>query len=81
MKDRGALPASLFAMGYIVAQWGDLKRVDMTFSTTKSYLSTVAGLAHSTTSVYKGVDDRVGDYVTDETYEGAHNLKHLDSTY
>ena len=31
--------------GYVVAKWGDTKRVDMTFSVTKSYLSTVAGLS------------------------------------
>lgn len=31
--------------GYIVAEWGDLEREDMTFSVTKSYLSTMAGLA------------------------------------
>jgi CubicO group peptidase (beta-lactamase class C family) len=31
--------------GYIVAEWGDTDREDMTFSVTKSYLSTVAGLA------------------------------------
>lgn len=27
--------------GYVIAQWGDTKRVDMTFSVTKSYLSTL----------------------------------------
>ena len=31
--------------GYIVAEWGDLERVDMTFSVVKSYLSTVMALA------------------------------------
>ena len=31
--------------GYIIGKWGDVSRVDMTFSITKSYLSTVAGLA------------------------------------
>lgn len=32
--------------GRIVAEWGDPHRVDMTFSVTKSFLSTVVGLAH-----------------------------------
>jgi hypothetical protein len=45
MKDRGKPAGVILRNGYIVAQWGDLNRVDMTFSTTKSYLSTVAGLA------------------------------------
>src|SRR5690606_31823475 len=31
--------------GYIVAEWGEPERVDMTFSVTKSFLSTVVGLA------------------------------------
>lgn len=31
--------------GYIVAEWGDTARCDMTFSVTKSYLSAVVGLA------------------------------------
>ena len=31
--------------GYIVAEFGDTDREDMTFSVTKSYLATVAGLA------------------------------------
>jgi CubicO group peptidase (beta-lactamase class C family) len=74
MKDRGGPAGVIIRHGYIVAQWGDLKRVDMTFSTTKSYLSTVAGLAIDN-KLIKGVDDRVGDYVTDETFEGAHNSK------
>ncbi len=31
---------------YLIAQWGDIDRVDMSFSLAKSYLSTLAGLAH-----------------------------------
>ena len=31
--------------GYLVAEWGDPARVDMTFSATKSYLSVTVGLA------------------------------------
>lgn len=44
-KDRGSLNGVILRHGYIVAEWGDTGRVDMTFSVTKSYLSTVAGLA------------------------------------
>src|SRR5713226_9293249 len=31
--------------GYIVAEWGDTRRADMTFSVAKSYLAMLAGLA------------------------------------
>ena len=31
--------------GYVVAEWGDPQRVDMTFSVTKTFLSTTVGLA------------------------------------
>ena len=44
-KERGETNGIVIKNGYIVAEWGDTKRVDMTFSVTKSYLSTVAGLA------------------------------------
>lgn len=74
MKDRGKPAGVILRNGYIVAQWGDLKRVDMTFSTTKSYLSTVAGLALDE-GLIRNVDEPVKNYVTDETYAGEHNAK------
>ena len=74
MKDRGKPAGIILRKGYIVAQWGDVKRVDMTFSVTKSYLSTVAGLAVDA-RIIKSVDDQVADYVTDGTYDGVHNSK------
>lgn len=74
MKDRGKPSGVIIRNGYIVAEWGDVKRVDMTFSTTKSYLSSIAGLAIDNRLI-KSVDDRVNEYVTDNTYEGTHNSK------
>lgn len=73
-KHRGKPAGVIIKNGYIVAQWGDVNRVDMTFSVTKSYLSTVAGLAYDQRLIRK-VDDRVVDYVTDEKFEGEHNNK------
>ena len=32
-------------IGISIAEWGDIKRVDMTFSAVKSYLSTIMALA------------------------------------
>ena len=74
MKDRGKPAGIIIRKGYIVAQWGDIKRVDMTFSVAKSYLSTIAGLAVDNRLI-KSTDDHVNEYVTDDTYEGAHNSK------
>ena len=45
MRERGKPAGIILKNGYIVAQWGDVKRVDMTFSVSKSFFSTVAGLA------------------------------------
>jgi CubicO group peptidase (beta-lactamase class C family) len=42
---RGAPTGIVVRRGYVVAEWGDPERVDMTFSVTKSFLSTTVGLA------------------------------------
>jgi CubicO group peptidase (beta-lactamase class C family) len=44
-KERGAPTGIVVRHGYVVATWGEPARVDMTFSVTKSFLSTVVGLA------------------------------------
>ncbi len=58
--------------GYIVAEWGNTRAVDMTFSVTKTYLSTVAGLAFEQ-GLIRSLDDRVGDYVQDGHFDTEHN--------
>lgn len=73
-KKRGGPAGMILKNGYIVAKWGDTKRVDMTFSVTKSYLSTVAGLAYDE-GLIRSVDDKVGEYVWDKTFEGSQNEK------
>jgi Beta-lactamase len=72
MKERGEPAGLVIKNGFIVAQWGDVNRVDMTFSATKSYLSTVAGLALDN-GLIKNVNDKVNKYVWDESFEGEHN--------
>src|SRR5690606_10049906 len=44
-KERGPQTGVIVRNGYIVAEWGEPDRVDMTFSVTKSFLSTTVGLA------------------------------------
>ncbi len=70
-KFRGETNGLIIKNGYIVGKWGDVKRVDMTFSVTKSYLSTVAALAHD-----KGLiklDERLQNYVWDGKFDDPHN--------
>ncbi len=74
MRQRGGPAGLIIKDGYIVAQWGDVNRVDMTFSVTKSYLSTVAGLAIDH-GMIQSVSDRVNRYVWDGSFEGEHNSK------
>jgi hypothetical protein len=74
IKKRGKPAGLIIKNGYIVAQWGDVSRVDMTFSVTKSYVSTVAGLAWDA-GLIKDLNDKVADYVWDGTFDGEHNSK------
>lgn len=71
-QDRGGVNGVIVKDGYVVAQWGDTDRVDMTFSVTKSYLSTVAGLAFDR-GLIRDLDDLVVDYVADGTFQSEHN--------
>jgi len=71
-KRRGGPAGMILKNGYIIAQWGDVKRVDMTFSVTKSYLSTIAGLAKDQ-NLIKSMTDKVNTYVWDHHFDGAHN--------
>lgn len=73
-KKRGGPAGMILKNGYVIAQWGDTKRVDMTFSVTKSYLSTVAALALDARMI-RSVDDKVAEYVWDGKFGGAHNSK------
>lgn len=73
-KRRGGPAGLILKNGYIIAQWGDIDRVDMTFSVTKSYLSTVAGLAIDQ-GLIENINDKVSKYVWDGTFRGDHNQK------
>jgi CubicO group peptidase (beta-lactamase class C family) len=61
-KTRGDPTGVILRHGYIVAEWGDPHRVDMTFSVTKSFLSTTVGLALDR-GLIRSVQDRVADYM------------------
>jgi CubicO group peptidase (beta-lactamase class C family) len=48
--------------GVVAAEWGDTARADMTFSVTKTFLSTVAGVAYDHKQI-RDVRDRVATYM------------------
>jgi CubicO group peptidase (beta-lactamase class C family) len=62
LKERGPMTGVIVRGGYIVAEWGDVDRVDMTFSVTKSFLSSTVGLAWDR-DLIRDVNDRVGPYM------------------
>ena len=67
--DRGEPTGIIIHKGYIIAEWGDPYRVDMTHSVTKSFLSTAVGLAIDQ-KLIRNVFDTVSHYVSPiETYE------------
>ena len=70
-KKRGGPAGLILKNGYQIASWGDIKRVDMTFSVTKSYLSTVAGLAVDQNLI--STKEKVSTTVWDTTFDGSHN--------
>ncbi|MCM8570794.1 serine hydrolase [Gramella jeungdoensis] len=73
-KRRGGPAGMILKNGYLVAKWGDTKRVDMTFSVTKSFLSTTALIARDK-NLIKDFEEPVVNYVWDDTFEGEHNSK------
>jgi hypothetical protein len=60
--DRGNPTGIIIHKGYIIAEWGEPSRVDMTHSVSKSFLSTVIGLAINK-GLIRDVQDKLVDYV------------------
>jgi CubicO group peptidase (beta-lactamase class C family) len=61
-KERGEATGMIVRNGYIVAEWGDPHRVDVTFSVTKSFVSTAVGLAYDR-GLIRDVHDAVAPYI------------------
>ncbi|MFO7769441.1 MAG: serine hydrolase [bacterium] len=61
-RTRGPASGVIVRKGYIVAEWGDPHRVDMTFSVTKSFLSSTVGAAFDR-GLIRSVQDTVADYM------------------
>lgn len=68
-KKRGSMNGIVLKDGYIIAEFGDTRRVDMTFSVSKSFVSTMGGLAlHA--GLIKNMHDPVKGYVSDGNFDG-----------
>ena len=61
-RTRGPQTGLIIKDGYIVAEWGEIERVDMTFSVTKSALSSTVGLIYDD-GLIRDVHDLVRDYM------------------
>ena len=74
-KPRGGMTGVVVYRGYVLAAWGDPDRVDMTFSATKTFLTTVVGVAWQK-GLIRNLNDRAVDYMpTPELFSGEHNSK------
>src|SRR5258708_1160702 len=62
IKDRGDLTGVVVHKGYLVAEWGEPSRVDMTHSVTKSLLSSVVGVAYDR-GLIRSIHDPARDYL------------------
>ncbi len=73
-QPRGDMNGLILRDGYIVKEFGNTQRVDMTFSVTKSFLSTMAALALDE-GLIEDVHDPVGQYVRDGNFDGERNSR------
>lgn len=61
-KTRGAATGLIIKGGFIVGEWGEPEAVNMTFSVSKSFLSSVVGLAYDD-GLIRDLDDAVHTYM------------------
>jgi CubicO group peptidase (beta-lactamase class C family) len=69
---RGDMTGLIIRHGYIVAEWGEPFRVDMTFSVSKSFLSTTVGLARDE-GLIRDLHDPVREYGMADLFAGDRN--------
>jgi CubicO group peptidase (beta-lactamase class C family) len=74
MGVRAALNGVIVRGGYVVAEWGDTAKVDITHSVTKTFLTTVVGLAWQK-GLIRNVTDRAREYMPPgvDLFDAPHN--------
>ena len=76
MKPRGPASGLIVRSGYIVAEWGEPLRVDMAHSVSKTFLTTMVGLAWQR-GLIRNLNDYPRDYMPPgvDLFEAEHNQK------
>jgi CubicO group peptidase (beta-lactamase class C family) len=59
---RAPLNGIIIHHGYVVAEWGETRKVDMTHSVSKTFLTTVVGLAWQKGLIHD-ITDKARDYM------------------
>jgi len=74
LRDRGPMSGLVIYKGNVVAEWGDTSRVEMTHSVTKTFLTTVTGLAWRE-GLIRDVNDKARAYMPPfvDLFEAPHN--------
>ena len=72
LSPRGVHGGIITRHGVMVASWGEPQEATQTFSAAKSYLSLLAGVAH-TDGLIRDLDERVAASVRDGGFDGPHN--------
>jgi CubicO group peptidase (beta-lactamase class C family) len=73
-KERGGTNGLIIRHGYIVAEWGDTKKAEPTYSVAKSFLSALLGLTLDRQMI-KNITDPVAAYIHDGGYDSRQNSK------
>jgi CubicO group peptidase (beta-lactamase class C family) len=75
-QERTGMNGVVIRRGYVAAEWGDTDRADMTFSVTKTFLSTVVGEAYER-GLIKDLNDPVASYMPAgvDLFASEHNRK------
>jgi CubicO group peptidase (beta-lactamase class C family) len=72
IRPRGGPSAVILRHGYIVAEWGDTSRADMSFSVAKSYLAVLAGVAVARRLI-RNIEVPARGYALDDGFESPQN--------
>lgn len=74
IRERGGPNGLILRNGYIVAEWGDTRRVDMAFEVGESFLSAIAGMTFDRGAIRR-LDEPVKATVNDGGFDSPRNAR------